>query len=138
MTLLAREGGVEKRCDEIGGKRGPDDTRSETENVHVVVLDSLPRGVAVVADGGADAGKFVGGNRHAGAAPAHDDAAVGASIAQRRGDRFSAVGIVDGSGGVGSEVEHIMTLGAQCGGKVAFHLEAGVVCGEGDAHGPLS
>ena len=138
MALFSREGRTEKGRNEIARESGPDDTRAETEHVHIVVLDRLPRGIAVVADGGADAGKFVCGNGDAGAATAHDDAAIRVSIAQGCGHGFGAVGIIDGSGGVGSEVEHIMALGTEYSGKIAFHFEAGVVCGEGDAHGQLS
>ena len=39
---------------------GPIDPRAEGQDVHVVVLDALVRGIGVVADGGADAAHLVG------------------------------------------------------------------------------
>jgi len=134
MTLLARELGGKKNSNDVTGKRRPYDAGTEAEDVHVVVLHRLPRGITVVADGRAHAGKLVRGNRHAGTAAAYDEAAVYTSIAQRRRDRFGTVGIINGSGGVGSEIEHVMPLGFQRGRKIALHPEAGMVRSDGNTH----
>src|ERR1051325_9356686 len=92
------------------------------------------RGVGVVADGGADAGKLVGGNRDAGPAAAHDDAAIGVAVAQRVGDGLSRVGVVDRRRGVGAEVEDGVPLLPQDCGQIPLHFVAGVVGAEGQAH----
>lgn len=138
MPFLTRERGAKKRGNEVAGKRRPDNARTETEDVQIVVLHGLPGGVAVVAHGGADAGKLVGGDGDAGAAAAHDDPTVCAPIAQRRGNRLGTVGIVDRRRGVSAEVQHVVPLRAQRGCKVAFHFIAGVIRGKGDTHGQLS
>ena len=134
MTLFAREFGGKKDSNQVAGKCRPYDARTETQDVHVVVLHRLPGGVAVVAHGRAHAGKLVRSNRHAGTAAAYDEAAVYTPIAKRGRDRFSAIGIVDGSRRVGSEIEHVVPLRPQHGRKIALHLEAGVVRGKRDTH----
>jgi hypothetical protein len=134
MTRFAGEFSGKKGSDEITCECRPYDAGTETEDVHVIVLHRLARGVAVVADGRAHAGKLVRRNRHAGTAAAYDEAAVDTPITQRRRDRFCAVGIINGSRRVGSEIEDIMPLGLQSGRKIALHLEAGVVGRNGNTH----
>src|SRR5262245_34352742 len=65
MARFARECGGEENSNQVTGKCGPDDAGTETQDVHIVVLHRLPRGVAVVTDGRAHAWKFVRGNRDA-------------------------------------------------------------------------
>src|SRR5205814_2365885 len=48
ITLAAVEPCREERPDQVGGKGRADDLRAEAEDVHVVVLDALVRGVDVV------------------------------------------------------------------------------------------
>lgn len=134
MTIFARECRAKKDRNKVTGKCGPYDAGAETQDVHVVVLHRLPRGVAVMTDGRAHAGEFVRGDSDAGAAAAHDEAAVHTPIAQRRRDRFSAVGIINGSGRVGSEIEDVMPLRQQRGRKIALHFEAGVVGSNCNTH----
>lgn len=127
MTRFARECGDKKDSNKITGKGRPDDAGTETQDVHVVVLDGLSCGVAVVADGRSHAGKLVRGNRYAGTAAAYDEAAVYTPIAQRGRHRLGAVGVVNGSRRVGSEIEDVVPLRPQRGRKIALHFEAGVV-----------
>jgi len=134
MTRFAGELSSKKDSDEVTCKCRPYDAGTETEDVHVVVLHCLTRGVAVVADRRAHAGKLVRGNRHAGTAAAYDESAVDTPIAKRRRDRFSAVGIINGSRRVSSEIEDVMSLGPQRGRKIVLHFEAGVVRSNGNTH----
>ena len=127
MTRVAREFGAKKDGNKVSGKGRPDDAGTETQDVHVVVLDGLPCGVAVVAYGRAHPRKLVRGNRHTGTAAAYDEAAVCTPIAQRGRDRLSAVGVINGSRRVGSEIEDVVPLRPQRGRKIALHFEAGVV-----------
>ena len=84
------------------------------------MLDRLPGGVAVVADGGADAGKFAGGDRDAGAAAADDDAAIDLAVADGGGDRLGDVGVVDGGAGMGAEIEDFVSLLGQAPARSRF------------------
>ena len=83
MAVLVRELCAEEGIDDLAGQRRSDNPRADAEHVHIVVLDGLMRGVSVVADGGADAWKFIGRNRHAGATSADDHAAVRVAIEDR-------------------------------------------------------
>ena len=134
MTLFARELGGKKDSNNVTRECLPYDAGTETQDVHVVVLHRLPSGVTVVTDGRAHAWKLVRGNRHAGAAAAYDEAAVCTPIAQCRRDRLSAVGIINGSRRVGSEIEDVMSLRPQRGRKIALHFEAGVVGSNCNTH----
>lgn len=55
---------------------GTDHASADAEDVHVVVLDTLPGRVGVVADASADAGEFVGSYAHADAGTADQDPAI--------------------------------------------------------------
>ena len=59
MTGFAREFGAKKDSNKVSGKGRPDDAGTETQDVHVVVLDGLTGGVGVMTDGSPDSGKLV-------------------------------------------------------------------------------
>src|SRR5690348_8364547 len=61
----AHEAGTEEGAHELAAELGADDLGAETEDVHVVVLDALVRGVGVVADRGTDPGDLRGRDRGA-------------------------------------------------------------------------
>src|SRR5262249_8134542 len=107
------------------------------DDVHVVVLDSLVRGVDVVADRGADPRHFAGGDRRADAGAADEHAALGASVEDRLAE---LVGLVGGVGanrvGVRPEVDdHVPRLLEGLKDPVA-EMDAAVVEGDGDVHFP--
>ena len=96
MACLAGKARGQKRRDEVERQSRANDTGTQADHVHVVVLNRLVRGVGVMADSGADAGKLAGGNRYAGAAAAHDDPALGLLLGDRRGHRFCGIGVING------------------------------------------
>jgi hypothetical protein len=57
-----------------------------------------------------------------------------AAIAHDAGDRLGVVGVVDRSGGVGAEVEDLVTFAGELAGEVALHFVAGVVGGKSNFH----
>src|SRR5436190_4001571 len=134
MARFARERRAQEGRDDVLRQRGADDARADAQHVHVVVLDRLVRGVGVVTHRGADAGKLVGGNRHAGAAATDDDAAVGVAVAQRLRDGLSRVGVVAGGGGVRPEIQHRVPFLAQNRSQIPLQFVAGVVGAEGQTH----
>src|SRR5260370_22178436 len=95
VPLLVREGGAQERPDQILRQRGADDARADDQHVHVVVFDALVGRVAVVADGGADAGDLVGRHRRPHAAAADQDAALRAPVKDGAADRLGGIRIID-------------------------------------------
>src|ERR1700682_1096607 len=63
ITLTAVESCPEECAHELAREARSDHLGAEAEDVHVVVLDALVRGVDVVADRSADAAHLRGGNR---------------------------------------------------------------------------
>ena len=65
VALGTVEACAEERLDEVARDARADDFGAEAEDVHVVVLDALVRGVDVVADRGPDPRLLAGGDRRA-------------------------------------------------------------------------
>src|SRR6476469_5375783 len=76
VTLLMGESGVQEEPRQLTSQLDADHPRAEDQDVHVVVLDPLMGGVAVVAQPRADAGELVGRHRGADAAAADEHAAL--------------------------------------------------------------
>ena len=98
-----REGADAARLDEFGRQENLDQIpgygrsyppAAHTNNVHLVVLDTLPGREAVVDQTGTDARNFVGTNRRAHATTADRDAAFYFPAGYRLSQRNDEVGIV--------------------------------------------
>src|SRR4051794_31896780 len=103
---------VEPRGDEcayqLRRERRPDDLGAEAEDVHVVVLHALVRGVDVVAYRRADPGDLAGGDARADTGAADEDAALGIAAQDRLADLPRLVRVVDPRRvGVGAEVDGV-------------------------------
>src|SRR5262249_36133429 len=95
---------------ELPRELAADDLGAEAEHVHVVVLDTLVRGIDVVADRGADPVELAGRDRGADAQAADEDAAVRGTGGERVRDVRGLVGIVDARRRrVGPEVDDLVT-----------------------------
>src|SRR5206468_2514269 len=110
--------------------------RAEAEDVHVVVLDALVRGVDVVADRRANPGHLAGRDRGTDPGAADEHAPLGVAVQDRLADVAGLVGIVD------PRVERlhpeIHDRGAGVGGgreAAGGGLAATVVEGNRDPHG---
>src|SRR5207237_7345309 len=120
---------------EVGGEARSDHLRSETENVHIVVLDALARRIGVMAHRGADAGDLAGGDRRADARAADEDAARRAPGEDRLPELASLVGIVDADCvGVGAEVHDLITGDDERRQDRVTKMDSSVVEGDGDVH----
>src|SRR5262245_31174011 len=95
VPLLGRVARADEGPHEIAGQRRPHDPPAQHEDVHVVVFHTLVSRVRIVADRRADAGKLVGGDACADAAPADQQAALGASVDHCRDHGLGEVRIVD-------------------------------------------
>lgn len=125
VARLARETGVQERVHHVAGEVAADHPAAEHEQVHVVVLHALVRGVGVVAEAGPDAGDAVGRHRGPDTA-AEDDPAVGPMLTHCSADRRGVVRVVDGIPAVGPHVQHLVVLPGQEGFDGLLQLEARV------------
>ncbi len=108
MAFLAGERRRQEGSRDFLGQRGSHDAGPETQDVHVVVLNSLVGSVCIVAHGGSDAWNLVGGNQHASAAAAHQQAPLGPTVGEAGGHRLSRVRVVDRCGQMGAEIENLV------------------------------
>ena len=100
------------------------------------MLDTLAGRVGVVADGGADAGDFVGGNAGPDAATANDYAAPSLAGGDPLGDGSSEVReVVQGIEGVCAYIVDRVAEGLQEGQELLFQIKAAVVSPEGEFFG---
>jgi len=76
MAFFARELGVQVDVDDVVCKALADDACSHYQNIHIVVFDALVRGIAVVADAGADARDLIYSDGGADTAAAYQDASI--------------------------------------------------------------
>ncbi len=135
MTFFSVETCRQKRAHEVGGEARPDDLRAETEDVHVVVLDSLVGGVDVVADGCPNPGDLARGNRRADAGAADEHAALGLAVLDRGAELGGLDGIVDPHRvGVGAEVHDLVSGTAQRLEELVPEMDASVVERHGNFH----
>ena len=127
LVAAASERRGEPERQDFFGERERDDARAERQDVGVVVLAGHPRSVEIVAQGGACPEHLVGGHLFPLAAPADDDAAIGAPV----GDLSRHVGanrrIVDGRVAVGAAIVHGMAETLQRADQVLFQRVAGVI-----------
>ena len=98
VTVLDARHGVHERFDDLGRHLGAHHARAERKHVHVVVLDHLMPRVVVGCVCGPDTGQLVGGDRDAGAAPAHEDPALGICRFERMGHCLGHQRVVDAFG----------------------------------------
>src|ERR1700723_811564 len=68
--------GCQKSLDKVPGHHGPDDPATETNDVHVIVLDPLPSREVIIDQSGSDSRNFVGADRSPHAASANSNPAL--------------------------------------------------------------
>src|SRR5262249_32092141 len=118
----------QKRLNEIPCNGGPDGAATDADDVHVVVFDPLSRGKVVMNQSGTGARNFVGADRGPDAAAAHGDSALHGARRDRLGERDDEGRIVVGAAQlVRSEIDDIVSSGAQTPGQVLLQLESPVI-----------
>jgi len=132
MARFAAEPGREKDLRQLPRQFRTQDPPAQAEDVQVVVLHALAGRIGVVADGGPDAGELAGGDADAHGAPADQDPALGPAVEHGLRDGSRGVGVVDGPGSVGAEIEDPEAAGAEPGDEVALEHPSGVVARDGD------
>src|SRR3954447_8646802 len=95
VALAAVEPGRDERANQLRRERRPDDLGAEAEDVHVVVLHALVRGVDVVAHRRADARDLAGRDARADPGAADEPAALRAPAPDRVAELARLVRVVD-------------------------------------------
>ena len=135
MTLGARKLGREECSNQLLGESGTHDARAEREHVHVVVLHALAGGERVVAEGGANAAKLVGGNRRSHAAAAHQYATPPATVLDCfRHDLGEIRIVVVGVEVVRAAVENVVAGALNRVGHDCLERKTSVIGADGDYH----
>ncbi len=134
MSILAAETRREERANQVLGELHADHAFAEHEDVHVVVLHALVRGIGVVAQARANARDPVRGDRGAHGARGHDDAAVRPGFAKGLADGPRVVGTINRRA-VHAHVEDLVLTAEQRDLDDVLEFGAGVVRTDCDAHG---
>jgi hypothetical protein len=127
MPLLVAEGRAKERIDDLGSSRLTDDSRSQCQNVHVIVFNSLVGCVVIVNDGSSGSGDLVCGKRSSSSGSTNDDASFALPVDDFASNGSSEVRVVDRVGRVGSEVGNRMACGVQMSDQQLFQLETCMV-----------
>ena len=110
VPFFAREVRAEKGMNAFQGRLGANYARPEDQDVHIVVFDSLVGRVGVVAEAGADAFNFVGRDAGSDARATDEHASFGLMMKNGVANFRGKIGVVDCSGGIGSDVHNLMAL----------------------------
>src|SRR6185436_122353 len=110
MALGLGEFRRQKGLGEIPSCRWPDGPATHADDVHVVVLDALPRRKMVANQAGADSRNLVGADRGADTASADRNTALHFAGRYRSGERDDEIGVVvAGRQAIRSEVEDFVS-----------------------------
>src|SRR6478609_238621 len=134
VALLMGEPGAQEEPHQLPRQLDADHPRAEDQDVHVVVLDALMGGVAVVAQPGADAGQLVRRHRRPDAAAAEEHAALHRAAEHRARHHRGDIRIVHRLRAVGAEIDDLMAERAERWDQRLLELESRVVRAEGDLH----
>src|SRR5215210_8219344 len=139
ITLSAVEPGAQECAHEVERELRADHLGAEAEDVHVVVLDALVRGVRVVADRGADPGDLAGRDGGADPRAADEDAAFGVPADHRVAELARLVRVVDPLCiRVRTEVDGLVPERVQLLQHPLAQLDAAMVERDGDPHATRS
>ena len=140
MTLLIAELGADVGASDLDGQLWTGHPLAEAQDVAIVVLDGLVRGIRIAGEKRARARYLVGGDAGAGARAAHHDRAIDVAPHHGFGGRSRIVRIVDWRrSGVGAQVdERHVWLNRESSEQQCLELETGVIRSDGDTHKWLS
>jgi hypothetical protein len=114
VPVRLTEPGIQKCLDQVPGNGGSHGAAAHTNDVHVIVLDTLPGRVMVVDQSGADAWNLVGANGGTHAAAADRYAAFHFASANSQTEWDDEVGIVIvGNQSMRTKIDYFMPFAAQ-------------------------
>jgi hypothetical protein len=132
VPFLAREFGGKEGSDEFACDGDANDSRTENEDVHMIVLDPLVRGIRVSHIPGPDSNNLVGRNRSSDPTAANQDASVSFASNNGQPDLKSEVGIVRRLAIESSEIGNRMPEGSNLLDEDGFEIKARMVGSECD------
>ena len=124
MIAVIQIGRAEKGIDQVDGKACANHALAEAENVGVVVLTRQSRGKGVRAAGGANAAVLVGGDGHADAGSADQEAEIGFFILERFTDLLRVDRIITAVRRVRADVGHRVAVFFQMRNDLFFNSTA--------------
>ena len=134
MTFFAGESSCYKRAHDVESQFHSNDARAETEDVAVVVLPRLVRGIRVAAKRRANAAKFIRRDCCANTAPANEYADLGVALLHCFAELFCVVRIiVRNRTVVRAEVDQFVSAVAQFLNDALVQRITCMICGDGDA-----
>jgi len=110
MAFFIGKAGIQKMDAQLLGQLRSYDTRTEDQHVHVIVFDTLVRGVAVMTKAGTYAGDFVSSDGCAHAAAADENSAFGFAVHNAERKCFGEIRIVYRGSAVRPRVCHNMSV----------------------------
>src|SRR5260370_2937038 len=139
VAFFLGELGSQESIHQFSGDNKAHHPAADTEDVHIVVLDSLVSRVVVLNQPGADARNFVGTDRGPYPTAADRDAALHFPRSHSLGERDDEVGIVvAGIQAVCPHIDHLVPSLAKMGNQFFLQTKATVICGDSQAHLMLS
>jgi hypothetical protein len=135
MAFGLAEFSCQKGFDKVPSHHGSHDAASETNDVHVIVLDALPSREVVVDQTGAYSRNFVGANRSTYPASANSNPAIYCAGGDCAGQGSHEVRVVVAwLKTLCTEVNNVMTGSPETATKVLFQSISAVIRGDSDAH----
>ena len=139
VPLGLAEFGREERLDEIPSELNAHHPPAHAEDVHVIVLDTLPGGEVVLDQPRANTRYLVGADGRADAAAADRHAALHRPRRHGPGKRDDEVGIVvAGAQAMGAEIDDLVPRRAEPADDLLLQAEAAVIGGDPHSHVPTS
>jgi hypothetical protein len=135
MSLSIAEFGCQKCLNEIPGNGWSHGPAAHTDNVHMIVLDSLPGREVVVDQTGTNTHNLIGTNGRTDAAAADRHPTLyfaGGNSFRERDDEIWVV--VAGIKAVSAEVHYFMADCAKLGDEFFFQAKSTVIGGDSEAH----
>jgi hypothetical protein len=104
MALIAGKMTAEKGTDQFRHQRRPDDARTQAQNIHIIMFDTLVSGINIMANTGINPVDLI--RRDAGSHPrtTYQDSAIGSPTHDFAPKLFSKIRIVNGLGTVSAKI----------------------------------
>jgi hypothetical protein len=135
VSLSIAEPGCQECLDKVPGDGRSHGPAAHTDNVHVIVLDSLPRREVVMDETGTNTHNLVGTNGRTDAAAADRHPALHFAGGHRSGERDDKIGvIVAGVKTVSTEIDYFMPGRTKLGNELFFQPKSTVISGNSEAH----
>src|SRR5208282_648659 len=138
MPLFVGEFRTHKCLYQVLRQGHANDAGTKHQNVDIVVLNALMRGISVMAHSRTNTRELVGGNAGTDAAAADEHTPFGFAVEDSAAHGFSEIGIVGGIFVESADVEHVVAHRAQHVAHGVFELKAGVVGTNHNLHAGLT